>query len=105
MLDDLAVLEAGDVDHVDLDRFAGGWVAEDRARVHAAGAVERPDGVTVGCELRDRELEVREPVVQGGDRCLYAIDARLAPSLVLDRLGGDQFLDDAKVSLGEADFD
>jgi hypothetical protein len=87
VLDHLAVLETDDVHNVDLDRLPGGREAEDRASVHASGAVERPDGIAVGCELDDGELEVREPVVKGRDRCLRALDAWLVPSLVLEPAG------------------
>src|ERR1035437_5715706 len=72
VLDHLAALEADDIHDVDFERLASGRKAHDRAGVHASGAVERPDGVPLGCDLDDVEFEVREPVAKGHDRCLRA---------------------------------
>jgi len=46
-----------------------------------------------------------KPPVKSGDRPLRALDAGLAPSLMLDCVGGNQLLDDVEVARAETDFD
>ena len=43
--------------------------------------------------------------MKDGDRGLHALDPWLAPSLVLERVGGEQLIRDCEVSVREADFD
>ena len=70
VLDDLAVLETGNIEHIDLERLPGGREAHDRARVDAASLVERPDGVTVrgdlGCAVFSASLSARKHRANSG---------------------------------------
>src|SRR5579859_1523875 len=105
VLDHLAVLEAADVEHVELNRLARWRPAHDRAGVDAASAVERPDLVPVDDQVDDFELEVREPAVEGLNHALRARDSLLKTALVLDAVLSQQLVQRCQVTIAEADLD
>ena len=58
MLDHPSVAVAGDVDHGDFERAAGGWFAELAAGVGAGAAEPGPEGVAGEAGVLDAEVEV-----------------------------------------------
>lgn len=105
VLDDLAILEAEDVDHVHLHRTARRSVTHDGPGVDATTAVPRPYRVAGDREVLDRQGEVGHPRVEGPYYGLGPITAGSVSTLVLHDIVGHEFVEDRQVALSEPNLD
>src|SRR5207237_2085088 len=102
VLDDAAVLQADDVDHVDLHRAAGGRDAHELAAVRPPEYLPRDHQIALGDLLEDGGGEVGEGLAETVELLPDALGARgdAGRAAVVDDVGGEDLGEDALVGAG-----